>query len=97
MTIAKEEIFGPVVAVMPYEDEEDAIRIANDSTYGLSGAVFTKDPEKGLALARRIRTGNVTGLNLQVSVPFGGYKQSGVGGSEGLEGYQELKSVYLPS
>jgi aldehyde dehydrogenase (NAD+) len=102
MTIAKEEIFGPVVAVMPYEDEEDAIRIANDSTYGLSGAVFTKDPEKGMALARRIRTGNVTvnGLNLQVSVPFGGYKQSGigrVGGPEGLESYQELKSVYLPA
>jgi aldehyde dehydrogenase (NAD+) len=101
MTIAKEEIFGPVVAVMPYEDEEDAIRIANASTYGLSGAVFTKDPEKGLSLARRIRTGNVTvnGLNLQVTVPFGGYKQSGigrVGGPEGLEGYQEIKTVYLP-
>ncbi len=101
MTIAKEEIFGPVVSVMPYDDEEDAIRIANESTYGLSGAVFTKDPEKGLALARRIRTGNVTvnGLNLQVTVPFGGYKQSGigrVGGPEGLEGYQEIKTVYLP-
>jgi aldehyde dehydrogenase (NAD+) len=102
MTIAKEEIFGPVVSIMPYDDEEDAIRIANDSTYGLSGAVFTKDAEKGLALARRIRTGNLTvnGLNLQVSVPFGGYKQSGigrVGGPEGLEGYQEIKSVYLPA
>ena len=101
MTIAKEEIFGPVVAVMPYENEEDAIRIANASTYGLSGAVFTKDPEKGLALARRIRSGNITvnGLNLQVSVPFGGFKQSGVGrvgGPEGLEGYQEIKTVYLP-
>ena len=69
MTIAKEEIFGPVVSVMPYENEEDAIRIANNSTYGLSGAVFTKDPEKGLALAKRIRTGNVTvnGLNLQIN------------------------------
>lgn len=102
MTIAKEEIFGPVVSVMPYDDEEDAIRIANESTYGLSGAVFTKDAEKGLALARRIRTGNVTvnGLNLQVTVPFGGYKQSGigrVGGPEGLEGYQEIKTVYLPA
>jgi aldehyde dehydrogenase (NAD+) len=101
MTIAKEEIFGPVVAVMPYENEEDAIRIANASTYGLSGAVFTKDPERGLALARRIRSGNVTvnGLNLQVTVPFGGYKQSGigrVGGPEGLEAYQEIKTVYLP-
>ena len=99
MTIAKEEIFGPVVSVMPYDTEEDAIRIANQSNYGLSGAVFTQDPEKGMALARRIRTGNVTvnGLNLQVSVPFGGYKESGigrVGGPEGLEAYQEIKSVY---
>ncbi len=101
MTIAQEEIFGPVVSVMSYNTEEDAIRIANESTYGLGGAVFTKDPEKGMALARRIRTGNVTvnGLNLQVSVPFGGYKESGigrVGGPEGLEAYQEIKSVYLP-
>jgi aldehyde dehydrogenase (NAD+) len=101
MTIAREEIFGPVVSLMPYESEEDAIRIANESSYGLSGAVFTKDPDKGMALARRIRTGNVTvnGLNLQVSVPFGGYKESGigrVGGPEGLEAYQEIKSVYMP-
>ena len=101
MTIAKEEIFGPVVLVMPYENEEDAIRIANDSSYGLSGAVFTKDAERGLALAKRIRTGNVTvnGLNLQINAPFGGYKESGigrVGGPEGLEGYQEIKTVYLP-
>jgi aldehyde dehydrogenase (NAD+) len=101
MTIAKEEIFGPVVSVMPYEDEEDAIRIANSSTYGLSGAVFTNDPEKGVALARRIRTGNVSinGLKLDNAVPFGGYKESGVGrvgGPEGLEAYQEIKSVYLP-
>jgi aldehyde dehydrogenase (NAD+) len=102
MTIAKEEIFGPVVSVMPYENEEDAIRIANDSSYGLSGAVFTKDAERGLALAKRIRTGNVTvnGLNLQINAPFGGYKESGigrVGGPEGLEGYQEIKTVYLPA
>jgi aldehyde dehydrogenase (NAD+) len=101
MTIAKEEIFGPVVSVMPYEDEEDAIRIANSSTYGLSGAVFTKDTDRGVALARRIRTGNLTvnGLKLDNAVPFGGYKESGigrVGGPEGLEAYQEIKSVYLP-
>jgi aldehyde dehydrogenase (NAD+) len=101
MTIAKEEIFGPVVSVMPYDDEEDAIRIANSSTYGLSGAVFTNDAEKGVALARRIRTGNVSinGLKLDNAVPFGGYKESGVGrvgGPEGLEAYQEIKSVYLP-
>jgi acyl-CoA reductase-like NAD-dependent aldehyde dehydrogenase len=102
MTIAREEIFGPVVSVMPYEDEDDAIRIANATSYGLSGAVFTRDPEKGLALARRIRSGNITvnGLNLQVAVPFGGYKESGigrVGGEEGLRAYQEVKSVYLPA
>jgi len=101
MTIAKEEIFGPDVSVMPYEDEEDAIRIANNSTYGLSGAVFTKDTEEGVALARRIRTGNLTinGLKLDNAVPFGGFKESGigrVGGPEGLEAYQEIKSVYLP-
>ena len=101
MTIAKEEIFGPVVSVMPYDNEEDAIRIANSSTYGLSGAVFTNDPDKGLALARRIRAGNVSinGLKLDNAVPFGGYKESGVGrvgGPEGLEAYQEIKSVYLP-
>jgi aldehyde dehydrogenase (NAD+) len=102
MTIAKEEIFGPVVPVIPYDDEEDAIRIANNSTYGLSGAVFTKDTDRGVALARRIRTGNLTinGLKLDNAVPFGGYKESGigrVGGPEGLEAYQEIKSVYLPS
>jgi aldehyde dehydrogenase (NAD+) len=102
MTIAREEIFGPVVSVMPYEDEDDAIRIANATSYGLSGAVFTRDADKGLALARRIRSGNVTinGLNLQVSIPFGGYKESGigrVGGAEGLHAYQEVKSVYLPA
>src|ERR1700683_5013679 len=101
MTIAKEEIFGPVVSVMPYEDEEDAIRIANNSTYGLSAAVFTKDTEKGVALARRIRTGNLTinGLKLDNAVPFGGFKESGigrVGRPGGLGAYQELKSVYLP-
>ena len=101
MTIAKEEIFGPVVSVMPYENEEDAIRIANSSTYGLSGAVFSSDPDKALAVARRIRTGNVSinGLKLDNAVPFGGYKEFGVGrvgGPEGLEAYQEIKSVYLP-
>ena len=101
MIIARDEIFGPVVSIMRYEDEDDAIRIANESRYGLSGAVFTRDAEKGLAIARRIRTGNVTvnGLNLDPSVPFGGYKESGMGragGAEGLQGYQEIKSVYLP-
>jgi acyl-CoA reductase-like NAD-dependent aldehyde dehydrogenase len=101
MTIARDEIFGPVVSIMRYHDEDDAIRIANESRYGLSGAVFTQNVEKGVAIARRIRTGNVTvnGLNIDPSVPFGGYKESGMGragGVEGLQGYQEIKSIYMP-
>ncbi|TGN95700.1 aldehyde dehydrogenase [Burkholderia sp. USMB20] len=102
MTIAQEEIFGPVVSVIAYEDEADAIRIANDSPYGLSGAVFSADAEKAFDVARRVRTGNVSvnGLSVDVGIPFGGYKQSGIGrqgGVEGLKGYLECKSVYLPS
>mgnify|MGYP001048045099 FL=1 len=102
MTIAREEIFGPVVCVIPYEDEEDAIRIANDSSYGLSGAVFTRDAERGYKVARRIRTGNVSvnGLVVDPGIPFGGYKQSGVGrqgGVEGLKAYLECKAVYMPA
>jgi len=102
MTIAREEIFGPVVCIIPYENEEDAIRIANDSAYGLSGAVFTRDVERGYAVARRIRTGNVSvnGLVVDPSIPFGGYKQSGIGrqgGLEGLQDYLECKAVYMPA
>ena len=101
MTIAKEEIFGPVVSVMPYENEEDAIRIANGSTYGLSGAVFTKDPEKGVALARRIRTGNVSvnGLKLDKRCRSAATRNPASAASAGRKDwkrYQEIKSVYLP-
>ena len=98
MTIGKEEIFGPIVSVMPYENEEDAIRIANNSNYGLSGAVFIKDPEKGPALAKQIRTGNVTvnGLNLQVNAPFGGYKESGIGRVGGPEGLHKSRRSVPP-
>jgi aldehyde dehydrogenase (NAD+) len=92
MTIAREEIFGPVLAVLSYEDEEDAIRVANDSDFGLSGSVWSASEERALAVARRIRTGtiNVNGGNFYAAdAPFGGYKQSGIGREMGLEGFEE--------
>lgn len=101
MTIAREEIFGPVLAVIAYQDEEDAIRIANDSAYGLSGAVWSADEERALAVARRIRTGtiNVNGGNFYgADAPFGGYKQSGIGremGPEGFGEYLETKTIAI--
>ncbi len=81
MTIAQEEIFGPVLVIIPFDDEDDAVRIANDSPYGLSGGVWTSDTERGLALARRIRTGTflVNGAPAGFDAPFGGYKASGIG------------------
>jgi aldehyde dehydrogenase (NAD+) len=99
MTIAREEIFGPVLAVIPFEDDEDAIRIANDSDYGLSGAVTSGDPARAMRVARRIRTGSVSingGMSIAPDLPFGGYKQSGVGrewGREGIEEYLESKVI----
>ncbi|PRY44836.1 aldehyde dehydrogenase [Umezawaea tangerina] len=98
--IAQEEIFGPVLVVIPYEDERDAVRLANDSDYGLGGSVWTRDAEHGLEIARRVRTGSF-GVNHYMTdpvAPFGGVKASGLGrelGPEGLAGYQQLKSVYL--
>ena len=98
MRIAREEIFGPVLAVIPYQDEADAVRIANDSEYGLAGSVWTEDPERGIDIARRVRTGTV-GVNhfrTDPLAPFGGFKASGIGrecGREGLEAYVEVKSV----
>jgi aldehyde dehydrogenase (NAD+) len=101
MRIAREEIFGPVVALIPYSDDAEAVKIANDSPYGLSGAVFTRNHERGLRIARQIRTGTYTvdGFNLDLTVPFGGYKCSGIGrecGPEGMEAYLEYKSIGLP-
>jgi aldehyde dehydrogenase (NAD+) len=102
MTIAREEIFGPVVAVLPYDNEDEAIAIANDSSYGLGGAVFTADLEHGIEVARRIRTGTFSvndGPFGGGGGPFGGYKRSGLGrerGPEGLESFLQLKSVALP-
>jgi len=100
MRVAQEEIFGPVVAVIPYDDETAAVRIANDSIYGLSGSVWSADHDLALAVARRIRTGMVSlnGAPQAFGTPFGGYKQSGIGremGPEGLASYRELKSIAL--
>jgi acyl-CoA reductase-like NAD-dependent aldehyde dehydrogenase len=100
MTIAREEIFGPVVSVITYEDEDDAIRIANASDFGLSGKVFSRDPERAYAVGRRMRTGNVgvNGLTVAPNIPFGGYKQSGFdreGGPEGLASFQEIQALYM--
>jgi aldehyde dehydrogenase (NAD+)/betaine-aldehyde dehydrogenase len=100
MTIAQEEIFGPVLVIMPYEDEEDAVRIANDSAYGLAGGVWSADEERAKRVARRIRTGQVeiNGAAFNPLAPFGGYKQSGYGrelGPFGLEEYLQVKSLQL--
>ena len=101
MRIAQEEIFGPVLVVIAYEDDDDAVRIANDSIYGLSGAVIGS-PARALAIARRIRAGtlNVNGANFFApDSPFGGYKQSGIGremGVAGLEEYLQIKTVAVP-
>ena len=85
MTVAQEEIFGPVIALIPYEDDEDAVRIANDSRFGLSGSVFTGDPARGFGIARRIRTGtfSVNTMAADFNSSFGGYKESGVGREHG--------------
>ncbi len=101
MKIAQEEIFGPVGVVIPFEDEEDAIRIANDSVYGLSGMVLSGDPERALRIARRIRSGTMGvnfGASIAVDLPFGGYKQSGIGkewGAEGFDEYLETKAIAI--
>jgi len=99
MTIAREEIFGPVLCIMPYEDEEDAVRIANDTPYGLSGYVTSGDIEHARRVAKRIRSGNVhiNGARLDFGGCFGGYKQSGNGrewGEAGLEEFLELKAIF---
>ncbi|MCB5183456.1 aldehyde dehydrogenase [Streptomyces antimicrobicus] len=102
MRIAREEIFGPVVCLIPYGDEDEAARIADDSEFGLSGSVWSGDVERGIAFARRIRTGtyNVNTFSLDMLGPFGGYKNSGVGrefGPEGLSEYLEHKMIHLPA
>jgi aldehyde dehydrogenase (NAD+) len=99
MAIAQEEIFGPVLVVIPFDDEEDALRITNDSAYGLSGGVYSASPERALAFAHRVRTGSISvngGVWYGSDSPYGGYKNSGVGrqnGIEGFEQYLETKAV----
>jgi len=98
MAIAQEEIFGPVLSVMPYTDEDDAVRIANATIYGLAGAVFSADPDRALTVAKRLRTGQVdiNGGAFNTSAPFGGYRQSGNGrefGRFGLDEFCEVKSI----
>ena len=100
MTIAQEEIFGPVLSIIPYKDEEDAVRIANDTVYGLAGAVWSKDDARAQRVARRIRAGqvDVNGGAFNMNAPFGGFKQSGHGreaGKYGLEEFLEYKSLQL--
>jgi acyl-CoA reductase-like NAD-dependent aldehyde dehydrogenase len=100
MTIAQEEIFGPVLAILPYDDEDEAIQIANDTVYGLAGGVWSADPERAKNVARRIRTGQVeiNGGAFNALAPFGGFKQSGHGrelGRFGLEEFLEVKSLQL--
>jgi betaine-aldehyde dehydrogenase len=103
MKIAQEEIFGPVLVVIPYDGDEQAVEIANDSNYGLCGSVWTGDNDRGLGIARQVRTGTYM-LNAPVPIdfttPFGGFKESGVGrefGPEGLESFLEKKSIALPA
>lgn len=97
--IAQEEIFGPVITVTPYDDDDDAVRLANDSEYGLGGSVWTSDEDRGITVARKVRTGTI-GVNYymqDLGAPFGGMKSSGLGrelGPEALDGYLEYKSIY---
>ncbi len=99
--VAREEVFGPVAAVIPFEDEADAIRIANDTPYGLSGSIWTRDGARALRVARAIESGVLSvnaNTSVRVQTPFGGFKQSGFGrelGMQALEGYSEVKSVFI--
>ena len=104
MTIAREEIFGPVLVIIGYEDDDDAVRIANDTAYGLSGYISAAASERARSVARRIRTGNVhlNGAPGDLNAPFGGYKQSGNGrewGVFGIEEFLETKAImgYVPA
>jgi acyl-CoA reductase-like NAD-dependent aldehyde dehydrogenase len=101
-TIAQEEVFGPVLSVLRYRDDDDAVRIANNSQYGLSGAVWGTDVDRGLAIARRVRTGQIAVNGFGPGgAPFGGFNQSGIGresgGIVGIRQYMEPKAMGLPA
>jgi aldehyde dehydrogenase (NAD+) len=102
MSIAREEIFGPVLCLIPYETEQQAIDIANDNDFGLSGAVWSGDSERAVSVARQIRTGQVyiNGAEFNTDAPFGGYKQSGNGrelGDAGMHEFIETKAIQMPA
>jgi aldehyde dehydrogenase (NAD+) len=102
MKIAREEIFGPVLTAIPYRDIDDAVSIANDSEYGLAGAVLSENPDAASRVAQRIRAGSIMingAMSYGADCPFGGYKQSGIGrqnGVEGFEQYLETKAIATP-
>jgi betaine-aldehyde dehydrogenase len=99
--IAREEVFGPVAAVIPFDDEADAVRIANDTPYGLSGSIWTRDGARALRVARAVETGVISinaNTSVRVQTPFGGFKQSGFGrelGMHALDAYSEIKNIYV--
>jgi acyl-CoA reductase-like NAD-dependent aldehyde dehydrogenase len=99
--VVREEIFGPIVAVLPFDGEQDAIALANDTIFGLSGSVWTRDLGRAIRVARGLETGSISvnsSTSVRVQTPFGGFKQSGMGrelGMAAMDGYTELKNVFI--